>query len=286
MPSARLDNLPLEWIRAFEAAARTGSFTLAAQETGLTQASISQRIGQLEARLETQLFLRGARGVTLTVAGETWLPYVSASLQALRQSAEEVFGSHQRRITLTAGNTVIENWLMPRLAAATAPPPFEFVFSTAVLAAGVGQQSSDADVRYGTGTWPQRRSARLFEEVMVPVAAPSLAESTGRWQDLPKIAVSGPRPGWQEWSRQTGDPATPVPHLRVDSLVHALAAARRGLGVVLASLPLCREDLASGRLARLGADELRPAASWWLTSPENALSSRQWGELCEVFCEL
>ncbi len=286
MPSARLDNLPLEWIRAFEAAARSGSFTEAARETGLTQASTSQRIGQLEARLDTQLFLRGARGVTLTVAGETWLPYVSAALQSLRQSAEEVFGSHQRRITLTAGNSVIENWLMPRLAAAPVPPPFEFVFSTAVLAAGVGQQAGDADVRYGTGTWPQRRSARLFEEIMVPVAAPQLADTAGRWQDLPKIAVSGPRPGWQEWSRQTGDPATPVPHLRVDSLVHALAAARQGLGVVLASLPLCEGDMAAGRLARLGEDELRPATSWWLTSPHNALSSRQWDELCDVFCVL
>ena len=285
MATSALAKLPLEWIRAFEAAARTGSFTLAARETGLTQASISQRIGQLEARLGTQLFLRGARGVSLTVAGETWLPYVSAALQALQQSTEEVFGSRQRRITLTAGNTLIENWLMPRLAAAAPLPAFEFVFSTAVLAAGMGLQASDGDVRYGTGTWAERRAARLFEERMAPVVAPDLLAAGGRWQELPKIAVSGPRPGWQEWARQTGDPATPVPHLRLDSQGHGLAAAREGLGVLLASLPLCRADLSTGRLVRLGEDELHPASSWWLTSPVSALSARQWSALCEVFCK-
>ena len=286
MPSATLANLPLEWIRAFEAAARTGSFTLAARETGLTQASISQRIGQLEARLGTQLFLRGARGVSLTVEGETWQPYVSAALQGLQQSAEEIFASRQRRITLTAGNTIIENWLMPRLGALALPPPFEFVFATAVLTAAMGQQVSDADVRHGAGTWPGRRAARLFEEVLAPVAAPALLEGAGRWQDLRRIAVSGPRPGWQEWARQTGDPATLVPHLRVDSLAHGLAAACAGLGVLLASLPLCRDDLAAGRLLRLCENALQPASGWWLTAPEGAMTPRQWDELCAVFCEL
>jgi LysR family transcriptional regulator, glycine cleavage system transcriptional activator len=286
MSLATLGNLPLEWIRAFEAAARTGSFTLAARETGLTQASISQRIGQLEARLGTQLFLRGARGVSLTVAGETWQPYVSAALQGLQQSAEEIFASRQRRITLTAGNSIIENWLMPRLGALASPPPFEFVFSTSVLTAGIGQQAGDADVRHGAGVWPGRRAARLFKEVLAPVAAPGLTAGEGRWQDLPRIAVSGPRPGWQEWARQTGDPATPVPHLRVDSQAHGLAAARAGLGVLLGSLPLCRDDLAAGRLVRLGEDALQPASAWWFTAPEGAMTVRQWDELCAVFCEL
>ena len=286
MTSSTLGNLPLEWVRAFEAAARTGSFTLAARETGLTQASISQRIGQLEARLGTQLFLRGARGVSLTVAGETWQPYVSAALEALQQSADEIFASRQRRITITAGKTIIENWLMPRLGGLVSPLPFELVFATAVLTAGMGPQASDADVRHGAGAWPGRRAARLFEEVLAPVAAPSLLAGAGRWQELPKIAVSGPRPGWQEWARQTGDPATPVPHLRVDSLAHGLAAARTGLGVVLASLPLCRDDFAAGRLVRLGEDALQPASAWWLTAPEGAMTARQWDELCAVFCEL
>ena len=76
MANRKIDTLPLEWVRVFEAAGRVGSFTAAAQECGLTQAAVSQRIRNLEERIGTNLFSRQARGVTLTVDGEAWLPYV------------------------------------------------------------------------------------------------------------------------------------------------------------------------------------------------------------------
>ena len=60
MAHSPLHNIPLEWIRAFEASGRTGSFTSAAKETGLTQAAISQRISNLEEKIGTRLFLRKA----------------------------------------------------------------------------------------------------------------------------------------------------------------------------------------------------------------------------------
>jgi len=67
---------PLEWVRVFEAAARLGSFTAAAEELGLTQAAVSQRIRNLELRIGAQLFDRQARGVTLSTQGEAWQPHV------------------------------------------------------------------------------------------------------------------------------------------------------------------------------------------------------------------
>ena len=79
---------PLEWVRAFEAAARCGSFTAAAAETGLTQSAISQRIGHLEKLLGTKLFYRRARSIELTVDGEAWLPHVRIAFGNLRQSSE------------------------------------------------------------------------------------------------------------------------------------------------------------------------------------------------------
>ena len=84
MHHAGFDQLPLEWVRAFEAAARLGSFTAAAAETGLTQSAISQRIANLEARLGAQLFVRQARQIGLTPEGEAWLPHVQAALTGLR----------------------------------------------------------------------------------------------------------------------------------------------------------------------------------------------------------
>ncbi|HCE71900.1 MAG TPA: LysR family transcriptional regulator, partial [Ruegeria sp.] len=67
---------PLDWLRVFEAAGRLGGFSAAAREFGLTQAAVSQRIGNLEAWLGRALFVRGPRGVTLTVEGESYLPLV------------------------------------------------------------------------------------------------------------------------------------------------------------------------------------------------------------------
>jgi LysR family glycine cleavage system transcriptional activator len=84
---------PLEWVRAFEAAARCGSFTAAAAETGSAWSAISQRIGHLEKLLGTTLFYRRARSIALTVEGEAWLSHVRLAPDNLRDSSEVLFGS-------------------------------------------------------------------------------------------------------------------------------------------------------------------------------------------------
>ncbi len=121
MHNRKLENLPLEWVRVFEAAGRTGNFTTAAQEAGLTQAAVSQRIRNLEARIGTQLFTRQARGVSLTVEGEAWLPYVTSALQALNRSAEELFGKPLKSITISASASITQMWIVPRLAMNKSP---------------------------------------------------------------------------------------------------------------------------------------------------------------------
>jgi LysR family glycine cleavage system transcriptional activator len=85
------------WFRAFEIAGRTGSFTAAALESNVTQASISQRISNLERRIGSRLFVRNAHGVTLSVQGEACLPYVSAALRSLDESFEELSRHPARR---------------------------------------------------------------------------------------------------------------------------------------------------------------------------------------------
>ena len=73
---------PLEWLRVFDAAARTGNFTAAADELGLTQAAVSQRMRHLEARLGAALFKRLPRGVELTGEGEAYAPHEAEALAA------------------------------------------------------------------------------------------------------------------------------------------------------------------------------------------------------------
>lgn len=275
-------DLPLEWIRAFEAAGRTGSFTAAAAETGLTQSAISQRISHLENRLGTRLFARGARGVALTVDGEAWLPYVTGAIRTLQQSSEDLFGRGRRHLTISASASVQELWLAPRLGAVGASDQLHLTFKTMVVAEDAGEGLS---IRYGTGGWPTPQKVPLFAEAISPVAAPGLLTRGGRWQELPRLALSGPRPGWSEWMTATGDSTVPVPTLRLDGFAASLAAARAGAGVLLASLPLADADLRTGALVRLSEDVLSPRETYWLIGPERQLSPRLWNRLVRVFTE-
>ena len=279
MSQSRFDNLPLEWIRAFEVAARLGSFTAAAQETGLTQSAVSQRIGKLEKRLDTQLFLRQARQIALTVEGETWLPHVRSALEGLRESSEGLFGMSRKRLTISASGSIIELWLLPRLKRLRKEIDAQLSFRTMVLAAETTPEINTIQIRYGTGNWPVTYKVPLFNEVMTPVVSPELLGTGGQWTDLPRIALVGPRPGWNEWSARFGTPTTPLPDLRFDTFSSALSAARAGFGVALASLPLCQEDLASGRLVRVSGEALPHHETYWLLASKDAVSRPRWNLL-------
>ena len=270
---------PLEWVRAFEAAARCGSFTAAANETGLTQSAISQRIGHLEKLLETTLFHRQARSIALTVEGEAWLPHVRTAFAGLRDSSEALFGAGRGRLTLSASQSVIELWLLPRLARLEHIGGGRISVQTMVTGAHDAPIDDVIRIRYGTGDWPHDYRLRLYPESIAPLAAPDLVGRHGAdWTALPRIACSGQRPGWSEWATRFAIPTTPVPRLRFDTFVSALGAARAGLGVILGSLPLCEADIAAGRLVRLGDDVLHHHESYWAVAGREALSRTQWDE--------
>ena len=279
MAGRALDGIPLDWIRAFEAAARLGSFTAAAAETGLTQAAISQRIGNLEARLGTRLFQRGARGVSLTAEAEAWLPHASEALMILHQSAEDIFSARARSLTLVASASVTRGWLMPRLPRLEAKAGVGF--RTLMVEADEAPGRGVAVVRYGGGTWPGLRAARLYPEELAPVGTPALLAGADI-AALPRIAVTGPRAGWSEWDG-AARPGTAT--LRVDSMGAGIAAAEAGAGLLLASLPLCRDALKAGRLARVDTQILRPGAAPWLTARPQDIPQRQWEALVLAFCE-
>lgn len=280
----RMEKLPLEWVRVFEAAGRTGNFTAAAQEIGLTQAAVSQRIQNLERRIGAQLFTRQARGVTLTVEGEAWLPYVSAALRSLNRSADDLFGKPLQKLVLSASASVIQLWIAPRLATLGQGANFQLSLTTMNIEPDFAKSNASIEVRYGNGHWPGMVSARLFREELTPLAAPQLLKGKRPWQELPHIAVSGPRPGWQEWAERTGDAAPPVPSWRFDSFVAALAAAKAGLGVILGSLPLCAAELQEGTLVRLTKDSLALEEGYWMAAQEDAVPGRQWELIRGCLC--
>ena len=285
MADLTLNNIPLEWIRAFEAAGRAGSFTAAAQELSVTQAAISQRITNLEGRLGRPLFIRGARGISLSVDGETWLPYVTAALGELSESYEGIFGVQRDELSISASASVIELWLTPKLGNWPETKRPQIVFSTRVISSDPQQQDANIRVEYGTGDWLSHHKAPLFKEEISPVAAPELLSGNDDWRTLPRIALSGPRAGWQDWTRFSGDPATPVPKLRYDSFAAALSATLQGEGVLLASLPLCRRLLTQGALVRLSDKALETPETYWMLARKDEVTKSFWARVCKCFSE-
>lgn len=258
---------PLEWIRVFEAAARLGSFTAAANELGLTQAAVSQRIRNLELHLGAQLFNRQARGVTLSTQGESWLPHVQDALTQLLHSAANLFEQPRHKITIAASGSVIELWIIPRLSEiARRLPHVQISLETIQHLPDYERLEADFEIRFGTGNWPDREAKQLFIEDLAPLASPALlGDPSGFWHSKPRIATSGPRAGWRDWATAMGEPPPPVPLLRFDTFVQSLKAAEAGAGVLLASLALCADAVEAGRLKRLTDSTLRMAEGYWIT---------------------
>ncbi len=271
---------PLDWLRVFEAAGRLGGFSAAAREFGLTQAAVSQRIGNLEAWLGRTLFVREARGVSLTIEGESYLPLVQDSLQALERNTEDLFGKSPRELRVAGLSSHIHALVLPALPAfLTMRPKVRVMTDSVTRRTSLEEERTWLQIRYGRGVWPGRKAKLIASEVLAPMAAPGVS-----W-GAPVIDLRGERPGWQDWAQGAGIKDLPQGQISFDSVGHAMKAARQGLGVVLGSVPLAAESLQSGRLRRLDLPELRTKDGYWLTWPEDRAKSKKQRALLDDFLQ-
>jgi LysR family transcriptional regulator, glycine cleavage system transcriptional activator len=278
---------PLDWLRVFEAAGRRGGFTAASQEFGLTQAAVSQRIRNLESWLGCALFLRSARGVSLTVEGESYLPLVRQALESLERSTEDLFGKAPRELRIAALSSHLDALVLPRVSGfLTARPEVRLVTESVSHRAGLEEVETDLQLRYGRGNWPGREAVLIQREVLVPMVAPALRDRA--WGDLSAIEVRGERPGWHDWARETGGALPPAAGLSFDSMEHGLTAARQGLGVVLGSVPRAQENIEAGVLVLLEAGGgasgvLEVADGYWLSWSEDRFRSKKQRRMVDEF---
>jgi LysR family transcriptional regulator, glycine cleavage system transcriptional activator len=252
------ENLPpLNWLRAFEAAARHLSFTHAAQELNLTQAAISKQVKLLELQLRQQLFVRLPRGLALTKSGEAFVPKVRDAFERLHLGTQEVFGRQRGAVlTVRCAISFAVNWLAPRLPDFMARHPEAKIR----LVSSVWGESDDAspfdvDIQYGTGNWRNVTCHRLTYERLQPLCAPALLTGNGALRtpaDLGRhtlLHVIGYQQGWATWLNAAGvGQVDPGGGLQCDTSLMAYALAAHGAGVALGRASLVGNDLSSGRL--------------------------------------
>jgi LysR family glycine cleavage system transcriptional activator len=262
---------PLLWLQAFESAARTLSFTAAGNELGVTQAAISQRIRLLEDRLGQKLFVRYARSLSLTPAGQAWLPSIHDAFSRISEGTSEVFGiTSERPVTLRATPVIQQSWLAPRLVALHRQKPTILLrLVSAIWPDDFGPEGADIEIRYGRGEWSGLEMLPLGDEHLLPVCAPALARSLNVPADLAGhtlLHAVGFGVGWPGWLQAAG-----IAHLEsecrsltCDNQVMTLALASQGGGVALTHHRLLeqREDLVAPFDMSVPSDE-----RFWLVRP-------------------
>jgi len=262
---------PLLWLQAFEAAARTLSFTQAGQELAVTQSAVSQRIRLLEDRLGQKLFVRHPRSLTLTPAGQAWLPSVQEAFSRLSDGTAEVFGPRSEApVTLRATPVMQQTWLAPRLLAFhRAHPEVVVRLVSAIWPEDFGPEGADIEIRYGRGDWDAVTTVSLGGEHMLPACAPGVAERLAEPADLAGetlLHAVGFAVGWPAWLEHAGVPDLDrrCGSLLCDSQVMTLSLAARGGGVALThrSLLEARDDLVAPFALDVPSDE-----GFWLVRP-------------------
>src|ERR1700674_2937297 len=274
--NARLPSL--NGLRAFEAAARHLSFTVAASELNVTQTAISHQIRRLEEQLGIRLFVRRNRALALTREAESYLPSVRTAFEDLRRATARLRRPEREGLlTVSTTASLAAKWLVTRVAAfQDANPGIEVRITTSAHLVDFAREEVDMAVRYGRGSWPGLRAQWLMAEDIFPVCSPALLRHTRplrRPEDLAHhtlLHASVSREDWQLWLTAAGLPVSIAQRrgLNFDQSFMALQAAVEGLGVALGRSRLVEADIAAGRLVVPFHLVLPSNAGFYIVAPE------------------
>lgn len=273
--AARLPSL--NGLRAFEAAARHLSFTLAAQELNVTQTAISHQIRRLEEELGIRLFIRQNRSLALTSQAIEYLPGIRAAFQDLRSATDRLLRNDGDRVlTVSTLTSFAVKWLLPRLPSFQEKhPDIDVRITTSMELVDFRNDNVDAAIRFGRGQWPSLRADWLMAELLFPVCSPALLkgkQALRRPEDLARFTLlhTSAHDDWQLWLTAAGLPPqlSQNPGLTFDLAFMTVQAAIDGIGVAMGQTTYVADDIAKGRLV-VPFDITLPAdAGFYIVAPQ------------------
>jgi len=289
--TARLPSL--NGLRAFEAAARHLSFTLAASELNVTQTAISHQIRRLEEELGIRLFIRQNRALALTPEARDYLPGVRAAFNDLRLATDRLLRKDDDKVlTVSTLASLAAKWLLPRLTDFQEQHPgIDVRITTSTSLVDFQRDNVDAAIRYGRGQWPGLRADWLMADELFPVCSPSLLRGDRplrQPEDLkgyPLLHTSNANSDdWRLWLTAAGLPADIArqPGITFDMIFMTIQAAIDGIGVAMGRTSYVKDDIAKGRLVVPFKIALPADAGFYLVAPEGRreapklVAFRQW----------
>ncbi len=275
--SARLPSL--NGLRAFEAAARHLSFTVAATELNVTQTAISHQIRRLEQELGIRLFVRQNRALALTPEARDYLPGVRAAFNDLRLATDRLLRKDDDHVlTVSTLASLAAKWLLPRLTPfQEAHPGIDVRITTSTALVDFRTGDVDAAIRYGRGNWPGVRADWLMADQLFPVCSPALLTGNRPLrcpEDLRDHVLLHTSniytDDWRLWLTAAGMPANLSTHpgITFDLILMTVQAAIDGIGVAMGRTSYVEADIAKGRLVVPFKIALPTDAGFYLVSPE------------------
>jgi LysR family glycine cleavage system transcriptional activator len=275
--AARLPSL--NGLRAFEAAARHMSFTLAASELNVTQTAISHQIRRLEEELGVRLFVRQNRTLSLTPEAKEYLPGIRAAFNDLRLATDRLLRKDDGNVlTVSTLASLAAKWLLPRISDFQEKHPgIDVRITTSTGLVDFRRDGVDAAIRYGRGQWPGLRADWLMADRMFPVCSPELLKGKKplrQPEDLVDHVLlhtsANNDDDWRLWLTAAGLPTdlSRQPGVTFDMVFMTIQAAIDGLGVAMGRTSYVQDDIAKGRLVVPFEIELPVDAGFYLVSPE------------------
>ncbi|CAI0904579.1 Gcv operon activator [Serratia entomophila] len=270
----------LDVLKTFVAVAQRLNFTHAAQALHLTQGAVSRQILGLEQRLGYPLFIRRARGLTLTPQGAMLLAPVQQALGQLDEALERAAAPPGTlRIKCP---TCAMRWVLPRIIRLQNERPEMHIELTASVSHGLdfGAEHFDAAVVFGRPQGKKLTAHHLFDEILTPVCTPSYLPSLARPAALADLAdktllhPTRDRRDWLLWLKAAGRDALPSGKAQhFDTLDLAMSAALQGFGIAIGDLCLLEEDIQARRIVTPFPLSVVSGAAYYLVYPERAALS-------------
>jgi len=267
---------PLNALRAFEAAARSESFTRAAEELCVTQGAVSQQVKALEEGLALKLFNRERQRLVITEAGRDYLTVVRDALDRIAVGTERLLQRQNAGVlTVSTSPDFAAKWLVHRLGHfAEANSGIDLRVSATLHHVDFAREEVDLAVRHGDGNWSGLDTIQLSSEKLFAVCSPKLLAGRrrlGKPSDILKFPLIhlDSRADWAKWLRAVDVQDAGAAHgpvLNRASMV--IDAAINGQGVALARTTLAAWDLINGRLVRPFPDTLPLSKTYWIVCPK------------------
>ncbi|MCP3127591.1 LysR substrate-binding domain-containing protein [Shewanella sp. KJ2020] len=284
---------PLNALRAFEAAARLQSMTLASKELHVTHGAISKQIKILEDYLGFALFVRLHKKAGLTDEAKRYLPHVQAALQTLSSATGDLRrqSAVPQSLAINVLPSLTINWLIPRMEQFKSRYPHLYVdLSIGDFAVDFSQGRYDIAIRSSTVIPKGVNYIKLMDEDLCLVCAPSLAPKLQCIEDINSVTLlkHTTRPElWEYWAEKVGLKLTQEQTFGVEHFYMLSQAAASGMGAALIPRFFIEDQLANGSLViPFDANFISPYAYYLLTpkSPSMPLKVQAFIDwLLEIF---